>query len=80
MKAKLMAATLSLALMSVVATNEAGGTYLYGQAGDWYSRGLIRQQTINGQSVKHRRRAYEARQRKKAHRRKKAVVRMHKVR
>ena len=79
MKLKLVAAMFGLVVMIVVATAEVGGTSLHRQAGDWYSRGLIRQQTINVINAKQKRRAYEARQRKKAHR-KKAAIRRHKVR
>ena len=79
MKARLVAATFGLVVMIVVATTEVDGTSLHRQAGDWYSRGLIRQQTIKVINAKQKRRAYEARQRKKAHQRKKAAIRRHKV-
>jgi hypothetical protein len=79
MKSRLVAATFGLSLMFAVATNEVSGASLSGQAGDWYSRGLIRQQTINGQKVKQKRRAHEARQRKKAHRSRKAAIRRHRI-
>ena len=77
MKAKPVVAMFGVVLMIVMALIGVGGASAHAQAGDWYSRGIIRRQTINVMSVRSRKRAYRARQKKEIRRRRKQAIHRH---